>query len=481
MSYAHNQPEYRVSELAGHVKRLVEEEFAHVRVRGEISKCHVNGASGHAYITMKDDKAVIEAVCWRGTMSQLRHKPEVGMEVIATGRLTTYPQRSQYQLVIEVLEPAGEGALMAMLEARKKQLAAEGLFDAARKKPIPFLPETIGMITSPTGAVIRDMLHRISDRFPSHVLLWPVQVQGEGAAEQVVTAIEGFHKLSADGKIKRPDVLIVARGGGSIEDLWAFNEEIVARAVAAAEIPVISAIGHETDTTLIDYAADWRAPTPTAAAEKAVPVLRDLTFTVEEYGLSLKRAMLRKLDYAGEKLQQYLQGLLRFPRSLQEKSQRIDDVSSRLAHAPMRGILAKENRLAAVAAAIQPRLLLHVIAASQSRLDNQVAVLNQLARERLARLQHRVEMAASKLSLLDITQVLKRGFALVKDSQGALVKNAAVAAAKTQLTVTFYDGEVPVQTGKNAGTIGVSSPQMQAKPKPKKVAAKKATVQESLF
>ena len=271
-----NVAEFTVSELSAALKRTVEDAYAYVRVRGEVSGYRGPHSSGHVYFALKDEGAKIDAVIWKGTFARMRLKPEEGMEVVVTGRLTTYPNRSSYQIVIETLAPAGVGALMALLEERKRKLAAEGLFDQARKQLLPFLPEVIGVVTSPTGAVIRDILHRLADRFPRHVLVWPVKVQGEGAAEQIAAAIRGFNALPERGSILRPDLLIVARGGGSLEDLWAFNEEIVVRAAAESLIPLISAVGHETDVTLIDFAADRRAPTPTAAAEMAVPVRAEL-------------------------------------------------------------------------------------------------------------------------------------------------------------------------------------------------------------
>src|SRR5213080_46236 len=271
-----NAPEFTVSELSSALRRTVEDAYGHVRVRGEISGFRGPHSSGHCYFALKDESAKIEAVIWRTTHARMRFKPQEGLEVIATGRLTTYPGSSKYQIVIEALEPAGVGALMALLEERKRKLAAEGLFDAARKQLLPFLPERIGVITSPTGAVIRDILHRLAGRFPRQVLLWPVRVQGEGSAEEVAAAIHGFNGLPAVGAIPRPNLIIVARGGGSLEDLWSFNEEIVVRAAAASVIPLISAVGHETDVTLIDFAADVRAPTPSAAAEMAVPVRAEL-------------------------------------------------------------------------------------------------------------------------------------------------------------------------------------------------------------
>ena len=266
-----NNPEFNVSEISAAIKRIVEGEFSHVRVRGEIGRVSFP-RSGHVYLDLKDERSVLSGVIWKGVAARLSMRPEEGLEVVATGRITTFGGQSKYQLVIEDMKPAGVGALMAMLEKRKALLASEGLFDAARKKQIPFLPDVIGVITSPSGAVIRDIMHRLRDRFPRKVLLWPVAVQGEKCASDVSNAIKGFNALEIGGAVPRPDVLIVARGGGSLEDLWGFNEESVARAAAASDIPLISAVGHETDTTLIDFVSDQRAPTPTAAAELAVPV-----------------------------------------------------------------------------------------------------------------------------------------------------------------------------------------------------------------
>ena len=276
--------EYTVSEISAEIKKCVETRFAHVRIKGEIFGCK-RADSGHYYLSLKDENAIIAAVCWRGIAAGLKFKPEDGLEVIATGKITTFAGKSSYQLVIEEMEISGTGALLKLLEERKKQFAAEGLFDTAHKKPIPFLPQTIGVVTSASGAVIRDIIHRVRDRFPSHILLWPTPVQGEGAAEKIAAAINGFNALPQDGNITRPDVIIVARGGGSLEDLWPFNEEIVIRAVYNSEIPIISAVGHETDTMLIDYVSDKRAPTPTGAAEFAVPVKAEL-----EAGLATTQA-----------------------------------------------------------------------------------------------------------------------------------------------------------------------------------------------
>ncbi|HET9618394.1 MAG TPA: exodeoxyribonuclease VII large subunit, partial [Pseudolabrys sp.] len=279
-----NAVEWTVSELSAALKRTVEDAYGYVRVRGEVSGFRGASPSGHCYFRLKDDKAVLEGVIWKGTFGRMRVKPEEGLDVIATGRLTTFPGSSKYQIVIDSLEPAGIGALMKLLEERKKKLAAEGLFDEARKQLLPYIPEVIGVVTSPTGAVIRDILHRLADRFPRRVLVWPVRVQGETSAAEVANGIEGFNALPERGPLPRPDLIIVARGGGSLEDLWSFNEEIVVRAAAASMIPLISAVGHETDFTLIDFAADWRAPTPTAAAEKAVPVRADLLLQLRQLG-----------------------------------------------------------------------------------------------------------------------------------------------------------------------------------------------------
>ena len=416
--FASNVPEYSISEIAARIKRVVEDNFGYVRVRGEISKATINAASGHCYLTLKDEKAVLDAVCWKGTVQRLKHRPEAGMEVIATGKLTTYPGRSNYQLVIEAMEPAGVGALMALLEQRKKQLAAEGLFDPSRKKPIPFLPQTIGIITSPTGAVIRDMLHRLADRFPRHVLLWPVAVQGEGAAAQIAAAIDGFNRIA--DKTLRPDLIIVARGGGSIEDLWAFNEEIVVRAAAASAIPLISAVGHETDTTLIDYAADKRAPTPTGAAEFAVPVREELVLLMEENSQRLRSAMRTKLMHARETVEHLARAIPRPQQMVATMAQRLDETTERLQLALPRNLQLRADRLAAMR--ISPQLLL-------LQWQQRAEKLNGLA---------------ALLESLNVTAVLKRGFAMVRDASGVVVTAAARVPATGELALEFHDGTVRV-------------------------------------
>lgn len=443
MQPSHNQPEYSVSEIAGALKRVVEDTFAYVRVRGEISKFAVNAGSGHAYLSLKDDKAVLDAVCWRGVVSRLSITPEAGMEVIATGKLSTYPGSSKYQLIIEAMEPAGVGALMAMLEARKKQLAAEGLFAPERKKPIPFLPNRIGVITSPTGAVIRDILHRIADRFPREVVLWPVAVQGQAAAAQIAAAIAGFNALP-DGHALKPDVLIVGRGGGSIEDLWAFNEEIVVRAASASAIPLISAVGHETDTTLMDYAADKRAPTPTGAAEMAVPVRAELQQRVYLLQGQLSAGLHRSVQVQAQRLEAAARQFHMLPRQLEALMQRLDEWGERLQLGLPRLLQQKRERLAAMRLA--PATLQQMVLREGDRLQQATFQLSRSMLQRFERLAHRVEMHDEKLRALNPEGVLKRGFVLVRDAKGALV--TSVASAKGSMQLQFHDGVQQVQSGK---------------------------------
>src|SRR5947199_2319009 len=328
-----NAPEFTVSELSSALRRTVEDAYGHVRVRGEITGFRGPHSSGHCYFALKDESAKIEAVIWKTAHARMRFKPQEGLEVIATGRLTTYPGSSKYQIVIEALEPAGVGALMALMEERKRKLAAEGLFDEARKQLLPWLPAVIGVVTSPTGAVIRDILHRLQDRFPRRVLVWPVRVQGEGSAEQIAAAIRGFNALPEGGRIRRPELIIVARGGGSLEDLWSFNEEIVVRAAADSMIPLISAIGHETDFTLIDFAADRRAPTPTAAAEMAVPVRSELKAALQDIGARHFGATLRLIESGRRELRAAARALPR-PEDLVAIPRRMfDELASRIGRA----------------------------------------------------------------------------------------------------------------------------------------------------
>jgi exodeoxyribonuclease VII large subunit len=419
--------EYSVSEISQLLKRRVESEFPSIRVRGEISGLK-RAASGHMYLALKDEEAVLDAVIWRGTADGLSFVPEDGLEAVCTGKLTTYPARSKYQLVITRLEPAGEGALMALLQARKKALAGEGLFEADRKKAIPYLPDVIGIVTSPTGAVIRDILHRLSDRFPRRVIIWPVLVQGENAAEQIASAISGFNAIEASKGIPRPDLLIVARGGGSLEDLWAFNEEVVVRAVAQSEIPLISAVGHETDTTLIDFASDLRAPTPTAAAELAVPVLSELRLRMAELEQRQQGWRRRYFERLEEKLRDLARGLPS-PRDLLGLArQRLDELSERLPKSLK--MITQFNKIGfeRQAARLSPKLLQHTIGLKRSQFEG------------LGRL----------LKTLSYHSVLERGFAVLYDSAQQPVVSAVGLGPGLEMTVELKDGAVPVVTRKDS-------------------------------
>src|SRR5438067_9181748 len=364
-----NLPEYTVSELSLALKRSVEENFSHVRVRGEISG-YKRHSSGHCYFVLKDAEAALDAVCWRQTAIRLPIRPEDGMEVVCSGRLTTYPGRSKYQLVVDTVELAGKGALLRLLEERRQRLAAEGLFAAERKKKLPFLPQVIGIVTSPTGAVIRDILHRLADRFPRRVLLWPVAVQGEGAAAQIAAAIQGFNRLAAGGPVSRPDLLIMARGGGSLEDLMPFNEEIVVRAAAATVIPLISAVGHETDTTLIDHASDRRAPTPTAAAEMAVPVRLDLIGEVNAKTARLSGGLSRLFTSHRQNLAGLARGLPDPQDLLGAAAQRLDDRTERLRLSIAARFAGSRQRLELAAARLRPAALAADIRRARDRLHD---------------------------------------------------------------------------------------------------------------
>lgn len=423
-----NAPALSVSELSGALKRMVEDSFSHVRLRGEISG-YKRAASGHVYLTLKDDRAVIDAVIWKGPAAQIPFRPEDGIEVIATGRLTTYPGRSKYQIVIDRLELAGEGALMMLLEKLKAKLGAEGLFDPARKVPLPYLPRVIGVVTSPTGAVIRDILHRLEDRCPTRVIVWPVLVQGQGAAEQVATAIKGFSAIEPGGPVPRPDLVIVARGGGSIEDLWAFNEEVVIRAVAQCTIPIISAVGHETDTTLCDYAADIRAPTPTAAAEIAVPVRADLTAHLREQGLRMQRCANRYRERGGEQLRALVRLLPKPAQLLDPQRQRVDDNAERLRRGLGRRLADARGELARAGGALRPAALTQRLSRDRDRL------------ERLWRL------AVS----LHPDKPLSRGYAKIERRGGGVVTSAEAARAAGGLTLHFGDGAVDARVERPGG------------------------------
>lgn len=436
-----NSPALSVSELSGALKRSVEERFGHVRVRGEISGFKRVG-SGHCYLALKDDKAVIDGVIWKGTAGGLAFRPEDGIEVIATGRLTTYPGRSKYQIIIERMELAGQGALMALLDQRRRALAAEGLFDRERKKALPYLPAVIGVVTSPTGAVIRDILHRLADRCPTRVMLWPVLVQGEGAAEQVAAAVRGFDAMPADGPLPRPDLVIVARGGGSIEDLWAFNEEAVVRAVAGCSIPIISAVGHETDTTLCDFAADVRAPTPTAAAEIAVPVRADLLASLRELGARAGRCANRYHQRAGERLEATARRLPTPDRLLGPQQQKLDDLGDRLPRGLSRRLAVARGDLAHAAGALRPSLLKARVDRAGERLAA-VRFRPALIDARLAEAAAQVQRLWRLAEGLNPERPLAKGYAWVgRRPDGGVVTTAAAARTAATLTLHFADGSV---------------------------------------
>lgn len=485
-----NAAEYSVSEISAALKRTVEDAFGNVRVRGEISGYRGPHSSGHAYFALKDERARIEAVVWRGTFARLKFKPEEGMEVIATGRLTTYPGSSKYQIVIEALEPAGAGALMALLEERKKRLAAEGLFAAERKRPLPFMPRVIGVVTSPTGAVIRDILHRIRDRYPLTVLVWPAKVQGETACDEVKAAVEGFNLFDGSFGLPRPDVLIVARGGGSLEDLWCFNDEALARAVAASQIPVVSAVGHETDWTLIDYVSDVRAPTPTGAAEMAVPVKAELEAAVAGLGARLRTCARRGLDRREQALKAAARALPSADQLLALPRRRFDEAEGRLGRALEAGVERRRARLAAArlspatlsrrmeetrrllgrdlaradaalrglmrtrraalahgTARLSAEALARRMQVSADRLAGLERRADQGLARRLERLSARLSQAARLNSSLSHQSILERGFALVETASGTLVKRAAELAEGEALSLRFADGTASAVAG----------------------------------
>jgi exodeoxyribonuclease VII large subunit len=378
-----NSPEFTVTELSGAIKRVIEGEFGHVRIRGEVGRVS-RPRSGHVYLDLKDDRSVISGIIWKGVTARLETQPEEGMEVIATGRITTFAGQSKYQIVIEDIKPAGMGALMALLEKRKAALAAEGLFAPERKRPLPYLPEIIGVVTSPSGAVIRDILHRLRDRFPRKVLVWPVAVQGAKCAPEVARAIEGFNRLTPGGALPRPDLLIVARGGGSVEDLWGFNEEIVARAAAASDIPLISAVGHETDTTLIDFVSDKRAPTPTAAAELAVPVRHELAAWLEGQGARMRQALSQGLTRRGQRMRDVARALPRAETLLEGPRQRLDRGGEKLAPALIAGVQGRRVKLADMSGALRPATLRRHLDSDRQRLAQLSARLDPAWQRNLA-------------------------------------------------------------------------------------------------
>ncbi len=497
-----NLAEYSVSELSGSIKRTVEQAFDQVRVRGEISGYRGPHSSGHAYFALKDDKARIDAVIWKGTMSRLKFRPEEGMEVIATGKVTTFPGSSKYQIVIETLEPAGAGALMALLEERKRKLSAEGLFDSARKRPLPFMPRVIGVVTSPTGAVIRDILHRISDRFPVHVVVWPVRVQGEGSGNEVAAAIEGFNAFSPDGPLATPDVIIVARGGGSLEDLWSFNDEAVVRAAAASRIPLISAVGHETDWTLIDYAADQRAPTPTGAAEMAVPVKAELEAMISGLGARLKGAASRQMDNRRQSLRALGRAMPSLDQLLALPRRRFDEAAAGLGRGLQMNTANKRRSFERISAHLRPDMLSNRLAERRQRILERMVrverivermidrargrtasadaslrslparILGQVHRSRdrisglsvrsdtavfadLRRLKGLVVAQDRVLQSLSYRNVLKRGYTIVYDDTGAPVHAASALGFGQAITIEFADDRIAaVTTGGSATPPG---------------------------
>ncbi len=480
-----NAPEFTVTEISGAVKKTIEGEFSHVRVRGEIGRVS-RPRSGHIYLDLKDDRSVLNGVIWKGVAARLPTQPEEGLEVVATGRLTTFGGQSKYQMVIEDIAPAGMGALMAMLEKRKKMLAAEGLFDPAGKKPIPYLPEIIGVVTSPSGAVIRDILHRLRDRFPRKVLIWPVAVQGAKCAPEVARAIEGFNAFTPGGALPRPDLIIVARGGGSLEDLWGFNEEAVVRAAAASDITLISAVGHETDTTLIDFASDERAPTPTAAAERAVPVRLELLNWVEAQDARLTRALTGTIGQKGQRLRDLSRALPRPETLAQQARQRLDVMEDRLPAALIAAANRKRVALSEAAGSLRPATLTRALTdqkrrvedlgkrlapglirtarTQQTRLNQQSVRLRQASpardlerkRERLTTLTTRLVTRAQtdqangqrKLDALDrlretlgYKETLKRGYAVVRGN-GDVVTTKGKAKTAKSLEIEFADGRL---------------------------------------
>jgi exodeoxyribonuclease VII large subunit len=439
---------FSVSSLARAIKQTLEGTYGFVKIKGEVSGAKLH-SSGHLYFALKDTEAVIDGVCWRPVASRLGYALEDGMEVICTGRLTTYPNRSKYQIVAERIELAGEGALLKVLEDRKKRLLAEGLFAPERKRPLPFLPHTIGIVTSPTGAVIQDILHRLEERFPRHVLLWPVAVQGEGAAPQIAAAIEGFNALPLEGPVPRPDVLIVARGGGSLEDLWAFNEECVVRAVAGSHIPVISAVGHETDTTLIDYASDLRAPTPTAAAEKVVPVRQQLWLQVQEWGHRIPQALQKLISHHQVVLQGLGRGIPSLKGLMEEKTQRMDDMGERLLQSLSRSLAVQQERLL-----LRGRTLRHpgdLLKRGEQKLDALSPRLVQSIKTIFQEKNEKARMYQQLLESFSPHQVLERGYAMVWDCHsGSPVTRLSQVEPPQEVRIRFYDGDTRAAIGEDS-------------------------------
>ncbi|MCV6575915.1 MAG: exodeoxyribonuclease VII large subunit [Cohaesibacter sp.] len=446
MANSTNAAEFTVSEISYAVKSSIEDQFGYVRVRGELGRVS-RPASGHIYLDLKDDKSVLNGVIWRGAAQKMTVRPEQGLEVIATGKLTTFPGQSKYQMVIDRMEPAGAGALMALLEERKKKLASEGLFAPERKKRLPYLPRVIGVVTSPSGAVIRDILHRVADRFPVHVLVWPVRVQGETCAQEVANGIKGFNALPQGGAIPRPDLIIVARGGGSLEDLWGFNEEEPVRAAAMSDIPLISAVGHETDVTLIDYAADLRAPTPTGAAEMALPVKSDLLATLGDLHLRQSGAVMRMMERRRSDFRSASRALPQPKDLLALARQRFDMASSRLGQSLQAATLNHRSRLATSSVRLRPTLIANKITLHKERLQDRGDRLARISLLSLEQKRAQLDGATRLLESLSHKGVLARGFTLVRNRDDEMIRQADQVSAGQGLSLEFADGHVSVVAG----------------------------------
>ncbi len=458
---SNNATEYTVSELSGALKRTVEQGFDYVRVRAELSGVK-RAASGHVYMALKDDSAVLDGVMWRGSASKLNFVPEDGLEVVCSGKLTTYPARSKYQMVIDRMEPAGEGALMALLEKRKAALAAEGLFAAERKQTIPFLPNVIGVITSPTGAVIRDILHRLEDRFPRTVIVWPVLVQGDAAKDQIADAINGFNALEENSPMPKPDLLIVARGGGSVEDLWAFNEEVVIRAAADSQIPLISAVGHETDNSLLDLVADMRAPTPTAAAELAVPVRRDLQFTISDLEQRLDRQALAMVSQRSDNLRLLSRALPTPKDILGLAMQKMDELTARLPRGLSQALSAKEASFGRLSGKLSHQTVQQKLAHSQQSFNVVGARLKGVSSRMMKPYSDSLSATTRMLESLSFERILDRGFALVSSPNGKAVTQRAGLQQGDGLTITFRDGAIGAKVDSGSDPTRLTQPSNKA-------------------
>ncbi|MDA9269949.1 exodeoxyribonuclease VII large subunit [Amylibacter sp.] len=435
-----NAPEFSVSELSSVLKRMIEGEFSNVRIRGEVGRVS-RPASGHLYFDLKDDKSVIASVIWKGQASKLVTQPEEGLEVVATGKITTFAGQSRYQMIVSEMSVAGIGALMAQLEKRKKKLEAEGLFDKSIKKEIPYLPEIIGVVTSPSGAVIQDILHRLSDRFPRKVLLWPVAVQGERCAPDVAAAINGFNRLTPGGAMPRPELIIVARGGGSIEDLWGFNEESVVRAAAESEIPLISAVGHETDTTLIDFASDLRAPTPTAAAEYAVPVRADLMGWLSSMDERRVRSLSTGLEIKRQRLKDLSRGLPAPDELVAMSTQRLDSISERLPRALITVSNNKRTILLQTSAGLRGSLLKNKLVDRSEAINRFVKSIQSNMKVIIQRNQSALESLERLRQTLGYEATLQRGYAVIRNENGGIVTSVKVADVSKSLEIEFQDGK----------------------------------------